>query len=45
MINKGQHRFQHKIREFNNVTKNTLLFEDLKGISENFTTIILKGLD
>lgn len=45
MIKKGQHRFKHKIRVLKNATKDNLFLNDLKGISENFININLKGLD
>ena len=45
MIRKGQHRFQYKIQELKNATNDNLFLDDLKGISENFITINLKGLD
>ncbi|CAG0986975.1 hypothetical protein METP3_02416 [Methanosarcinales archaeon] len=45
MIKKGQHKFQYKIRELKNETKDNLFLDDLKVISKNFINIDLKRLD
>jgi len=45
MIKKGQYRFKCKIRELRKAAKDNLFLDDLKGISEDFITVDLEGLD